>query len=348
MRILTVIGMGKLGGAETFFVTLNRAFRRAGHTVHAAQRPSAVNDKLLEDAGIPNTRLPWGGRYDFWSKYVLGGVMRKFRPDVVLSFAGWASERIPPGDYPVIGRLGGYHRLECFKRCHHLVCNAPQLVRYAADGGYDPARIHLIPNFPNLQDSPKVDRASLNTPEGAPLALALGRLHPSKEHDILIKAAAQIPELYVWIAGEGDQRAMLEALARDLNVAERVKFLGWRTDRAGLFKAADVCVFPSRVEPFGNVAVEAWGYGSPLVAARANGPAWLARDREDALLVPIDDPDALAVAIREVIGSRALAETLVRNGRKRVAAEFSEEAVVAQYIDVFHKARAEMKLKAVA
>jgi len=63
-----------------------------------------------------------------------------------------------------------------------------------------------------------------------------------------------------------------------------VKFLGWRDDRAGLFKAADLCVYPSREEPFGNVVVEAWSCGVPLVTAASIGPTWLVKDGEDAIL----------------------------------------------------------------
>ena len=129
--------------------------------------------------------------------------------------------------------------LNNFRRCDYLVCNAPDLVRYCVERGWAKERVFHIPNFPNLEEGTAVSRASLDTPEGAPLALALGRLHPNKALDVLIRAAARLPELWVWIAGEGPERAALEALAKELGVSSRVKFLGWRTDRAGLFEAAD-------------------------------------------------------------------------------------------------------------
>ena len=63
--------------------------------------------------------------------------------------------------------------------------------------------------------------------------------------------------------GEGPEREALQRLAVERRLKDRVKFLGWRTDRASLFKTADFCVFPSREEPFGNVVVEAWARGTP-------------------------------------------------------------------------------------
>jgi glycosyltransferase involved in cell wall biosynthesis len=164
-------------------------------------------------------------------------------------------------------------------------------------------------------------------------------LHPNKGLDVLIRAAVLIPELFVWIAGEGPERNALEQLTRDQGIAARVKFLGWRNDRASLYKAADVCVYPSREEPFGNVVVEAWSCGVPIVTTASTGPAWLARDGEDALITPVDNVTALAEAIRRVMVSKPLGARLAAAGKRRVAEDFSENAIVKRYIDLFEKVR---------
>ena len=76
-----------------------------------------------------------------------------------------------------------------------------------------------------------------------------------------------------------------------------MRFLGWRTDRGALLRAADICVLPSRWEPFGTVMLEAWAAGTPLVAAASQGPAALIEDGGNGLLVPVDDVAALAAAV---------------------------------------------------
>jgi glycosyltransferase involved in cell wall biosynthesis len=254
---------------------------------------------------------------------------------VVLAFAGRATSFVPKGDYALVGRLGGYYSMNNFARCDHLVCDAPSVVRHVLNHGWSEHRITLIPNFPLIEEGEPVDRASLDTPNGVPLALSLGRLHPNKAHDMLLRAAALVPDLWVWIAGEGEDRATLQSLARELGVDSRVKFLGWRNDRAGLFKAADLCVYPSRAEPFGNVVLEAWAYGVPLVTTASEGPAWLTRKGEDALVTPIDDAQAFADAIRSLLASKPLAAHLIAGGRKRADNDFSEAAIVRRYVDMF-------------
>lgn len=339
LNVITVCGASALGGSETFFVTLTLGLKRAGVDVRSALKRNKLREQALREAGVPFQVLPFFRRFDWVTGPRFTRLAKSFRPDAVLTITGRGAAMTPPGDYALIGRLGGYYNFDYFRRCDYLVCNTLDLVRYVTEGGWAKERVFYIPNFPHIDDAPAAARATLATPDGAPLAVALGRLHPNKAMDVLLKAAAQVPDLWVWIAGEGPDEPKLKKQARDLGIDGRVKFLGWRTDRGALLKAADICVFPSREEPFGNVVVEAWAYGAPLVAAASTGPAWLARNREDAILVPVDDAVALAEGIREVLASKTLADRLRENGRKRVEKEFSEAAVIGQYVEMFEKVR---------
>lgn len=328
-----------MGGAETFFVTLTLALSRAGLDVRSVLKPNASRERALKEGGIAYETASFRTPIDFTTARKLRAVGQSFRPDIALAFAGRAASFIPRGICVLIGRLGGYYNLKNFTACDYLVCNAPDLVRYVTEGGWPASKVFLIPNFAAVPDAPPLNRAEFGTPQEAPLAVALGRLHPNKGLDVLIGAATRIPELFVWIAGEGPERAKLEHLARQLGVGTRVKFLGWREDRAALYRAADLCVYPSREEPFGNVVVEAWSVGTPIVTTASTGPAWLVRKDEDAILTPVDDVEALAAGIRSVLSSKALAERLVAAGRRRISEEFSEKPIVRRYIDLFEKVR---------
>ncbi len=339
LKAITVCGASALGGSETFFVTLTLGLQRAGVNVRSVLKHNSIREAMLRESGISCDVLPFWRRFDFSTERKFRQIAAEFQPDVVLTITGRGAAMTPPGDYALIGRLGGYYNFDYFRRCDYLVCNTPDLARYVTQGGWANERVFYIPNFPHVDDAPAVDRALLDTPPDVPLAVALGRLHPNKAMDVLLKAAAQIPDLWVWIAGEGPDERKLKSLAHDLGIAPRVKFLGWRTDRGALLKAADVCVFPSREEPFGNVVVEAWAYGAPLVTAASTGPAWLARNGEDAILVPVDDAEALATGIRTVLSDKVLAAKLVASGRQRIASEFSEETVIGEYTGVFEQVR---------
>jgi glycosyltransferase involved in cell wall biosynthesis len=337
LKVLTVLAGAKVGGAETFFVSLTSALKRAGLKVRSVLKPNKDRQEALAAEGVPLDTAPFGSLFDFRTAATLRKVAHDFHPDAVLALAGRAASYLPRGNGVRVGRLGGYYNLKNFRRCDYLVCNAPDLVRYVTDGGWPKERVTLIPNFPAVADGPKLDRAAFETPRDAPLALALGRLHTNKGLDILIRAAARIPELFVWIAGEGPERDNLQRLSHELGVDRRLKFLGWRNDRASLFKTADLCVYPSREEPFGNVVVEAWACGTPLVTTASTGPRWLVNDRVDAVMTPVDDIEALAVGIRTLLQSPEMRASLVAAGKRRVAEEFSEAAIVARYIDLFER-----------
>jgi len=124
-------------------------------------------------------------------------------------------------------------------------------------------------------------------------------------------------------------------LAASLGLQSRVRFLGWRDDRAALYSSCDVCVMPSRAEPFGTVMVEAWAYRRPIIAAAAIGPSALIRHQENGLLVAIDDVAGLAAAIRRVLDDPGFARSLAEEGRRAYEADYTETKVVNRYLDFY-------------
>ncbi|MBM3518063.1 MAG: glycosyltransferase, partial [Alphaproteobacteria bacterium] len=197
------------------------------------------------------------------------------------------------------------------------------------------ARTHYLPNFVDARPAAPLARQALGCPETAPLLLALGRLHANKAFDVLLRALVALPGAHLCIAGEGPERTTLTALARTLGVADRTGFLGWRDDAPALLATADVLVCPSRREPLGNVVIEAWAHGCPVVAAAAAGPAGLIRDDASGLLVPVEDVAALAAAITRALADAGLRRRLIAGGRAAHAADFTEEAVVRRYLEFF-------------
>jgi glycosyltransferase involved in cell wall biosynthesis len=94
-------------------------------------------------------------------------------------------------------------------------------------------------------------------------------------------------------------------------------------------------LFPSRFEPLGNVVIQSWAHGVPVIAARAAGPSALIRDGEDGFLIEIDDAEALAAKTKILLADKELSARFVANGARRVETEFSESAIVAQWRALF-------------
>ncbi|MGB1548162.1 MAG: glycosyltransferase [Alphaproteobacteria bacterium] len=336
-RVLQCIAGAEHGGAETFFVSLVLALHHAGLEQRVVMRPNALRRARLEKGGITPVELPFGGPFDFKTGPALRREAVRFGADIVLSWMNRASIRCPRGPYVHAARLGGYYDLKYYKTCDWLIGITPDIVEHMVKHGWPRERAIYLPNFATPERAPPVARASLATPEDAPLLFSLGRMHPAKGFDVLLEALVKIPNAYLWLAGEGPSKAELEELAERLGVAPRVRFLGWREDKAALFAAADIAIFPSRYEPFGTVTLEAWAYETPLVAAASAGPAGVITDEKDALLVPTEDADALASALNRLIGDADLRSRLVANGKATFEANFTEAAVVRRYFDFFER-----------
>ncbi len=342
MRLLQAMAGAKVGGAETFFIRLTTALARAGIEQRVVTRPEPERIEALRAAGVPVVEARFGGRLDFLTGRRLGAEIRRFGPDIVLSWMNRATRFCPPSGkgarFVHVGTPRGYYQSKFYRHCDHLVCTTDDLVEYFIRAGWPRARITRISNFaPDNDGAPPASRAALDTPEDAPLLLALGRLHANKGFDTLLDAMAELPGHFLWLGGSGPLEAALKNQAARLGVSERVRFLGWRRDTPALFAAADVFVCSSRVEPFGNIVIEAWAQRVPVVAARATGPASLIAEGESGLLAPIDDGKALAQAIRRLDAEKGLAGALAGGGRAAYQAAFTEQAVVGRYLELFER-----------
>jgi glycosyltransferase involved in cell wall biosynthesis len=336
MSVLHLLGASGDGGAETYFVDLVEALARAGVPQAAAIRRHPGRQARLRAAGVPVRPLPFGGPVDILTRPAAAGFAALHGTKAAVAWMNRAARHTPRGPWARIGRLGGYYSLKYYKGFDHLVANTEDIADWIVAQGWPAGRVTCIPNFAAAPpEVAPVDRASLATPEDAPLLLSMGRLHDAKAHDVSLQALTKLPDAVLWIAGTGPEEAKLKAMAEVLGVAPRVRFLGWRTDAHALYRTADVCVFPSRYEPLGNVVIQAWAHGLPVVAAASQGPKALITPGDDGLLVPIDDPDALAAAVTRLLAEPMLRARLVAAGQARVETDFCEAAVVARWKALF-------------
>lgn len=325
------------GGAEAFFERLILALQRAGLEQRALIRKNAKRAAMLRDGGVEVFELPFGGLLDIRTRLGFRRQVKVFAPQVVLTWMNRATRFCPQGKFAHVARLGGYYDLKYYRHCDHLIGNTPDIVEYLVRGGWPKERAHYLPNFATEVKAAPADRAAFATPADVPLIVALGRLHENKAFDVLLAALAKVPNMHLWLAGDGPLRGQLEMLAERLGIAERVRFLGWRDDTAALLAAADIFVCPSRHEPLGNVVIEAWTQGVPVVAAAAQGPSMLIDDGATGLLVPVDEPDALASALYRLLHEPGLAEKLGSAGRRAYEKDYTEAQVVAAYLAFFDR-----------
>ncbi len=342
MKVLQCMAGAGFGGAEAFFTRLVIALGRAGLDQRVVIRADADRAKSLRGAGIEPYELKFGGPLDVGSGRKLGKMIKEYEPDVVMSWMNRATAAVPKpdGKFVHVGRLGGYYNLKYYRNCDHLAANTEDIAGYLVRNGWAPERVHYLPNFVSAEKAAPLSRSTFSTPEGTPLILALGRLHENKAFDTLLRAVARVPDPYLWLAGDGPLRGELEELAGQLGIEPRVRFLGWRDDTEALFASADIFVCPSRHEPLGNVVIEAWAQGVPVVATDSSGPGALIRQGVSGLLSPVDDVQALARSIKRLADDPGARGELSRGGQDAYEAEFTEDIVVGKYLDFFEKVTA--------
>ncbi|KXV71988.1 glycosyltransferase [Acetobacter cerevisiae] len=332
LRVAHVMAGAPTGGAELFYERLCIAQAASGLSVLPVIRRDAARAARLQAGGVTPCELKFGGLTDWRTRPQLRTQLKQFAPRVTVAWMNRAARFTPQGDWILAGRLGGFYDLSYYRRCSHLIGNTHGLVRWMREQGWPQDRVHYLPNFATeLANTAPVRPAGL--PPGAPFLLALGRLHTNKAFDVLIRAMAHLPGVWLVIAGEGPERAALEDLAHKEGVADRVLMPGWATHPGGLIRACTALVCPSRHEPLGNVVIEGFSAQKPVVAAASQGPTELIRSGENGLLAPVEDDRTLARQLAAVLEDPVRASKLAAAGRADYEQTFATAPVLKAWAD---------------
>jgi len=211
-----------------------------------------------------------------------------------------------------IGALRGVRDL-ALRRAARVLCPSRYLSELAVAWGVEPGRVTVLENAtPELGVLPSREeaRARLGL-DGNVLAFA-GRLGPAKALDVALRALARVDGVSLVLAGDGPERASLEALADELGLSGRVRFAGPlpRQDVLTLYRAADAAILSSAWENFPHSVVEALAVGTPVISTAVGGVAEVVEDGVNGLLVPAGDVEQLAQAIERLTADPELRERL--------------------------------------
>jgi glycosyltransferase involved in cell wall biosynthesis len=337
MRILMAIAGAAKGGAEKHFERLTRAFHaHDGVTVEVLIRQNYDRYKRFVDLKIPIRQAPFGGIFDFKTKKIFEQHIKDFKPDVVFTWLNRATKFCPKSAALHVGRPGGYYDLKYYRKCDLMIAMTEHLRTFYLDKGWPAKKIVTIPNFADepVTGSPLPSTLSLD-PEKK-VVLALGRFHPNKGFDVLLRAMMTLPKAQLCLLGEGEEKKAIVELAAP--IANRVHILPWQENITPFMEHADVFVCPSRHEPFGSVILEAWSHQKPLIASESEGPSQVIEHEKTGLLVPVGNDEALASAISRVLEDEKFAKDLAQKGHEMYKNHYHETVVVQRYLEAFAKA----------
>jgi len=325
---------GRDGGAERFFVNFVNGLARRGVQQKTVMRPNRIWRPMVEDAtDIIESHF----RNLSIDRLLLPAQMRKlnaqWQPDAMIAWTPKGCRLMAGTKHGMrIARLADYPQsLKRLWGVDVLVPIAPDMTKRVESLGWT-KQTELISNFTSMETVAPISRAELEVPPDAFLIVAMGRFVKRKGFDTLLRALAKLPKAHLVLVGAGEERQPLVDLAASLGVSDRLRLTGWVKDSRPYMAACDVFAFPSTHEPLGNVALEAWAQGRPMVATRAEGPSWYIKDGENGLLVDIGDADGLAASLQLLLDDPSLRKKLSEGGTKTLEIEFSEKAIIDRYI----------------
>lgn len=156
-----------------------------------------------------------------------------------------------------------------------------------------------VQKIKSTQVDKTVKRRELGVPEAAFLLVSVGELNRNKNHEVVLRAIANLKDknLHYVIAGRGELHTFLETLAKDLGIESQIHLLGYRADVAEIYRAADVCVFPSMREGLPVAVIEAIASGLPVVAADNRGTRECVLEGQSGYLIPFANACLMAEKI---------------------------------------------------
>jgi glycosyltransferase involved in cell wall biosynthesis len=341
---------GWRGGQNQVLLTAQGMASR-GHQVVVAARVGGPLAERATQRGLDTRAMPFAGDLGPAGVLALRRLVRDFQPDVVhvhdphatgaallvprARAALVASRRV---DFAMRGPLSRWK----YRRCRRIIAVSEAVARVLARDGLPAEVVRVV--YEGVPDRAASGGgaealAALGIPAGAPVVGNVAALTGHKDHATLLTAAAavraRVPYARFVITGDGELEGPLKAQARALGLSDCVVFAGFRADLNVLIPAFDVFCLSSHMEGLGTSLLDAMCYGRAVVATAAGGIPEAVEDGVTGRLVPPRDPEALALALVEVLRDSSRREAMGAAGRRRFLDRFTADRMVDQTLAVY-------------
>lgn len=350
-----------LGGGERIVLRLAALLPQYGYRVSILTFYIHPESTVLKSPPCPIYLLPLERTYDATAVRAAGSLRRFLkgeRIDIVQTFfessdiwGGFVAKMLSGVKLVWSRRDMGILRSRKHEVAYRLMADMPDAVFAVSEqvrrhcievDGIDPVKVETIYNGLSLTDWKGFERAFESS--GKLVVLTVGNIRRVKGHDVLIRAAAYLrprfPDISFRVAGDVLEPGYfdeLNVLIHDLGVSDCFQFLGGITQLQGQLEDADVFVLPSRSEGFSNAIVEAMAASLPVVATDVGGNAEAVRNGVSGVIVPSEDPVALAEGLALILRNPMLAEQMGKAGRQFAIERFTTESMMKRITRTYSK-----------
>ena len=372
MKVLHLINTLSAGGAELHLLTLCRHLKSKNvEPVVACLREHVKGSRSLRSdfarAGVNVIDLNADSRFDYRFFAGFARLVNTERPDILhthlprADVAGAFAQFLQPS----LAWICSVHAIYSvdwsgrwslplirfmWTRANRVLCISYAVRDWLINQGVPRAKIEVI--HYGIESAPfarsKRDLRSQWNLAGHRVIGSIGRLEPRKGHQFLIQAMPElcrrIPDARLLIAGHDPQgySEVLQKLAVKLNIADKVRLVGFQEDVASFLHAIDVFAFATTSEGFGQVLVEAMAAGKAVVATNVPPLTEIAENENTALFVDAESPAAFASALARLLENSIDRHAMGQRARQRVETFFTAEKMAAATLSLYSEARGQM------
>src|SRR5260221_562552 len=370
IKVVQIVPLLSPGGAERVAVHLATGLKRRRYetlVISFSGRVGCDLDHMLEEADIEARYLGKHRGFDYRVYGRFDTVLKEYQPDVIHTHLQSLRYALP--SMLLMKRVAMVHTVHNLADCE-IEPRARFIQRYALTHGVRPIavaeevaaslkslygidRCRVISNCipADLNANPRTPRLDWRAKEGFKnndvLFVCVARFAPQKNHALLLESFAQgpasDPRAHLVLVGEGELRAKLEELAKTLNLAGKVHFLGLRNDIPDVLGAMDVFVLSSDYEGNPLSVLEAMASGLPIVSTAAGGVADLVESGKQGLIVPLGDVQGFSGAMISLLRNQEARQRLGLAAARRARQSYDVSTMVRAYEElydsVFHQSR---------
>jgi glycosyltransferase involved in cell wall biosynthesis len=356
MKIAHVVDSMEVGGAETLVSQMCRLQREQGHdpSVYAVLTLGPLGEQMQAEGFAVRANV---GRHLTDSLRTFYHIFKESHPDVV-----HLHNPTPTVYAAIAARMAG---VPCIVSTRHSLVAPPR--RLVAELKYAVAATccdwivgicdATTNNIKSIGSIPARKIARIyngavplhRVPEGRwpPKAgftlVFVGRLAPVKNHGLLLNAfhlaLASMPDLRLWMVGDGSERGPLEKMAAELGISAQVTFWGQQLDVAPFFSAADAFIMSSKSEGLPMSLLQAFSLGLPAIVTDVGGMGEVVRLAKTGFTAPVTDPAGMAAAILRLVRSDTEREHFSANAKEAFLSRFTLQAMVDAYMDLYRNNR---------